>query len=116
MEPSPKKILVCVNERLTDSKPSCGGRGGQALATAIEQGVKERDLDIPVERFICFGFCNEGPNVRFTPAGKFFHHTTLEDVPAILDEAERFAKEPLKKCCEQRQAQGAAQRTTRHIK
>jgi (2Fe-2S) ferredoxin len=80
----PLRILVCINKRLGPAKPSCDGR---ALADAIEAEVRARGLAIPVERFVCFGACHEGPNVRLAPGGRFFHRVSAADVPAIVDAA-----------------------------
>jgi len=82
----PKRILTCVNRRFS-SEPSCANRGSLAIAEAIEKGVRERRIDIVVERFICFGQCAKGPTVKLVP-GDFILGTTLEMVDGILDQLE----------------------------
>jgi len=81
-------LAVCINNRFSSDRPSCGPLGGKAVADALEAGLRERGLDIAVERLVCFGACYKGPNVRLVPGGAFHHHATVDDVPAILDEAE----------------------------
>ncbi len=78
------RILVCINQRLGDARPSCNGR---LLAEHLEAEVRRRGLAIPVERFVCFGACDEGPNLRFAPGGRFYHRVDFTDIPAIVDAA-----------------------------
>ena len=87
MEEPPTKVLICVNRRFKSGEPSCAARGSLAIAEAIERGVRERNIDIAVERFICFGQCTKGPTVKLVP-GDFILGTTPDMVPAILDELE----------------------------
>jgi (2Fe-2S) ferredoxin len=49
----PVRVIVCINERLG------------------------ADLDVPVVWRECLGRCEEGPMMRFTPAGPFF--TDIEE-------------------------------------
>jgi NADH:ubiquinone oxidoreductase subunit E len=79
-----RPVLVCVNQRLAHAKPSCGGRGSEAIAQALEQAGAR--LGVAVVRLKCFGRCAEGPNVRVR-GGRFFRGATLGDVEAILAEA-----------------------------
>ena len=81
-------LAICINNRFSTDKPSCGGLGGESLAAALEAGIRERNLAITLERLVCFGACLKGPNVRVVPGGAFHHHVTLDDVARILDEAE----------------------------
>ena len=87
----PVRILVCVNRRLGSVRPSCAEGGGEALLGLIDAALRARGLAIQVERFICFGACDEGPNVRIAPGGRFFHRVGAGDVDAIVAEAERVA-------------------------
>lgn len=81
-------IAICINNRFSTDKPSCGTMGAVELAKALEDGVASRNLNTRVERLVCFGMCYKGPNVRLVPGGQFHHKATLENVEAILDEAE----------------------------
>ena len=77
-------VIVCVNRRLGHDKPSCAGRGSEAIADALEAAAA--GTGVRVTRLKCFGRCAEGPNVRVR-GGRFFRGATLDDVPAILAEA-----------------------------
>jgi (2Fe-2S) ferredoxin len=81
-----KKFAICVNHRYGSDIPSCGDRGSVAIADAIEKGVRERRINVTIERIVCFGKCMIGPNMRLVPRGAFRHGVTIGDVPAILDE------------------------------
>ena len=83
----PKTILICVNRRFKADEPSCAARGSIAIAEVIESGVRDRRIDIAVERFICFGQCTKGPTVKLAP-GDFILGTTLDMVDGILDRLE----------------------------
>ncbi len=87
MAPRPKTILICVNRRFKADEPSCAARGSLAIAEAIELGVRDRRIDIAVERFICFGQCTKGPTVKLAPGG-FILGTTPDMVAGILDQLE----------------------------
>jgi len=76
----PATVLVCVNRRLP-GKPSCAGRGSEAIAEALEAAAP--GCGVRVTRLECFGRCQEGPNVRIR-GGRFFRGASLADVPAIL--------------------------------
>jgi len=82
--PSAKKVLVCVHRRLTDAKPSCGARGSARIAELLEREITGQNLNIAVERLICFGMCTRGPNVRLAPGGMFFHGVTPGQFPEIV--------------------------------
>ena len=88
MDAKPTALLICVNRRYNANAPSCAARGSLAIAEAIEQGVRERAIDIVVERIICLGQCTKGPTLRMAPGGRFILGTTGEMVGGILDELE----------------------------
>lgn len=87
-----RKVVVCVNHRANPEQPSCGARGAEAIACALEEALNNRTSGIPVERFHCLGHCNSGPNVRLSPAGPFYHHVSLQDIPALMVAIEKFYK------------------------
>ncbi|MBS38923.1 MAG: hypothetical protein CMO26_23755 [Thiotrichales bacterium] len=90
----PTTLLVCINRRIGmkfgKEMPSCGGRGSEALADLLELGLSERGLSerMKVERFYCFGRCDDGPNVRYYPGGTCFSNVGGDDVATILDTLE----------------------------
>ena len=85
----PTKLLVCVNRRFGAGQASCAARGSESVADAVERGIAERGLDLPVERICCFGKCQDGPNMRLAPGGEFFTGVGAERVAEILDVLER---------------------------
>ena len=85
MNDRPKTLLVCVNRRFGAAEASCGGRGSEALAEAVERGVAERRIDVAVERICCLGKCQFGPNMRLAPGGAFFMGLTPETIADVLD-------------------------------
>lgn len=80
--------MVCINRRFRADEASCAKRGSEALADALEAGIRERRIAIKLERSICMGHCQTGPTVRLAPGGRFFHGPALSEVTDILDELE----------------------------
>ena len=80
--------MVCINRRFRADEASCAKRGSEALAEALETGIRERRIAIKLERSICMGHCQTGPTVRLAPGGRFFHGPALSEAPDILDELE----------------------------
>ncbi len=72
-------FIVCTNRRL--GKPSC--RGG-AIADALETALHERGLTIQVQRSVCLGACEQGPNVRIAPGGRFFHQISIARIDELI--------------------------------
>jgi (2Fe-2S) ferredoxin len=85
-----RKVIVCVNHRANPDQPSCGARGGEAIACSLEKALSHHQPGIRVERFNCLGQCDSGPNIRLSPAGPFYHHLTVQDVPGLVAEIEDF--------------------------
>jgi len=88
--PTIKSVLICSNRRFHGDQPSCAARGSESLADTLEAGVRDRKINVQVERIKCLGQCTKGPTVRFAPGGCFHLGTSEADVPAILDELEEL--------------------------
>ena len=84
-----KHFMVCVNRRI--GKPACAGA---AIADALEVELRQRQLAIPVERIVCLGACEQGPNVRLAPGGRFYHQVTVAGIAELVDDACRLAGSP----------------------
>ena len=78
--------MVCVKERSAD-RPSCAHRGGVQLADNLDVELATHGLDVPVERILCFGHCNEGPVMRIAPGGTFFTRMTQERLGEVVSAA-----------------------------
>lgn len=80
-------VTVCINRRPATglALPSCGARGSEEIAVAIERGIQERGLGIRFATIRCLGLCDKGPNLRVAPSNSWFHGVTMDDVPGILD-------------------------------
>lgn len=90
-DPSPYRLLVCVNP-VGSNKPSCGGdRGSKALADTLEAGIRARRINAQLARVICLNRCLKGPALRIAPGGDFFLEVQPDHIPAILDRLEALA-------------------------
>jgi (2Fe-2S) ferredoxin len=84
-------VTVCINRRENVgglTMASCGARGSEALAHAIEAGLAERKLKARFATIRCLGLCDTGPNVRLAPSNSWFHQVGPGDIPALLDAIE----------------------------
>lgn len=82
-------LFVCVNQRPDGTpKGSCAGRGAVEIHAALKAGLAVRGLAKLEARACtasCLDVCWAGPLIAVEPAGHFYGHVTLADVPEILD-------------------------------
>ncbi|MBF0448162.1 MAG: (2Fe-2S) ferredoxin domain-containing protein [Magnetococcales bacterium] len=76
--------LIACNKDRTTGKPSCAGRGSEALITQLEEAINKADLPVSVDRVRCLGECLKGPNMRIAPGGSFYYGVSEETLPTIL--------------------------------
>ncbi|MEG3619260.1 (2Fe-2S) ferredoxin domain-containing protein [Magnetovibrio sp. PR-2] len=85
-------VFVCTNLRMSGN--SCAGSQSKALLKAMQDRADARTLDdhplISVKESVCMGYCGEGPNVKII-GGDFYHEVELDQIDAILDDAEKLA-------------------------
>ena len=71
MTDKPTTLIVCVNRRFQSDKGSCAEKGSGALADILEQSIRERNIDITLERIKCLGVCGNGPSMGLATGGNF---------------------------------------------
>jgi predicted metal-binding protein len=81
------ELIVCINLRPFAGQPSCAARGSRDLADYLEQAIACRKLDTKVQRVVCLGHCQRGPNVRIA-GGFFIHEANTARLDALLDALE----------------------------
>jgi len=87
----PVRLIVCINERLGAGQRSCVGSGSLALIERLEAMIANAGLDVPVVRRECLGRCEQGPVMRFAPAGPFFTEIDERTLPEIFASLQSFA-------------------------
>lgn len=55
--------------------------------------IAAEELDVPVVRRECLGRCEEGPVMRFVPAGPFFTEIDEAALDDIIDQLKTFILE-----------------------
>jgi (2Fe-2S) ferredoxin len=71
--------LVCQNV-------DCKNRGSEALMQELEKRVAEKGLsDVEVRPYMCFGACQEGPNIVLYPEKSWYAGVQKDDLNEILD-------------------------------
>lgn len=71
--------LVCQNV-------DCKNRGSEELMKEMEQRVEAKGLeDVEVRPYMCFGACQEGPNVVLYPEKSWYAGVKTEDLDEIVE-------------------------------
>lgn len=71
--------LVCQNV-------DCKSRGSEQLMKELEKQVAEKGLtDVEVRSYICFGACQDGPNIVLYPEKSWYAGVKMEDLNDILN-------------------------------
>ncbi len=89
----PVRLVVCINKRLGTGQRSCVGSGSLGLISRLESMIAAEKLDVPVVRRECLGRCQEGPVMRFAPAGRFFTKIDEAALDDIIDQLKIFIAE-----------------------
>jgi NADH:ubiquinone oxidoreductase subunit E len=63
----------------------CKLRGSEKIMNELADKVAARSLDVEVKSYLCFGGCEEGPNVVIHPQKTWYAGVKMEDLPEILD-------------------------------
>ena len=82
-DPTPKRLLICINRRPNPTQPSCAARGSVEIADAIDAEIAARGLNISVERIVCLAQCHKGPTLRLA-GEEFIQGATSSDIEDIL--------------------------------
>lgn len=71
--------LVCQNV-------DCKSRGSEAIMKELDKQVAEKGLaDVEVRSYMCFGACQEGPNIVLYPEKSWYAGVKTEDVGDIIN-------------------------------
>ena len=72
--------LICQNV-------DCKNRGSEQLMAELQKRVEARALadDVEVKSYMCFGACQEGPNVVLYPEKNWYAGVKVEDLDEITD-------------------------------
>lgn len=93
MEPFRIHLFVCTQQK-PEGVPSCPASGSFAVLTALDREIQARGLlnEIQLTTCGCMGLCDEGPVIVIYPAGIWYRHVLVSDVPEILDSHLRDGK------------------------
>lgn len=79
-------VFVCTNDRAEHD--CCAGAGGEAVAAAIKEWLRERDAfwtAVSVSATDCLGLCSaDGAALTIQPRNEWYSDVTPEDVPELL--------------------------------
>ena len=71
-------VLVCTNV-------DCQARGAEEVLAALQQCVAEEGLsEVTVKPYLCFGGCQQGPNIVIYPQRIWYAGAKKEDVSDIV--------------------------------
>lgn len=77
-----KKILVCTQFRSAGS--NCAAKHLGLLPDMLRDAFASANVSCEVGEIKCFSRCNEGPNVKLHPDGKFWSHVDADSIPEII--------------------------------
>jgi (2Fe-2S) ferredoxin len=83
-----RHFFVCLKERPSNAKPSCGPRGGVAIYNALQEalGAHEELWETTcVTVASCLGPCFDGPTVVVYPEGTWYAGVKPEDAAEIIE-------------------------------
>lgn len=69
--------LVCVNV-------DCASRGSREILSDIQEKLEQAGSPVKVKEYLCFGACQEGPNLVLYPEGTWYMGVKREDVDDIV--------------------------------
>jgi (2Fe-2S) ferredoxin len=73
-----KTCLVCTNI-------DCAARGSQEILNEIQERLQGAGSDVNVKAYLCFGACQDGPNMVLYPEGTWYMGVKQDDVPEIVE-------------------------------
>jgi (2Fe-2S) ferredoxin len=71
-----EKCLVCTNV-------DCASRGSPAMLEQLKQDLAAAGSGVEVKSYLCFGACQDGPNMVLYPEGTWYMGVQPGDVPEI---------------------------------
>ncbi len=63
----------------------CKLRGSEQLMNQIAHKIAARSMDVEVKSYLCFGACDQGPNIVLYPQKCWYAGVKPEDLPEIID-------------------------------
>ena len=72
-----KSVIVCTN---TD----CMYRGAKKNIEGLEQRLQAAGSDVKIKNYLCFGGCEDGPNVVLYPEGTWYAGVQEADLDDIV--------------------------------
>jgi len=69
--------LVCVNI-------DCSSRGSKEILSDIKERLEAAGSPVKCKEYLCFGACQDGPNMVLYPEGTWYMNVKREDVDDIV--------------------------------
>ena len=73
-----QNCYVCLNV-------DCKSRGSEQLMDELAEKVRAGSLNMEVKSYICFGGCDQGPNIVIHPQKIWYAGVKKDDLPEILE-------------------------------
>ncbi len=71
-----EKCLVCTNV-------DCAVRGSPAMLEQLKTDLEAAGSPVEVKSYLCFGACQDGPNIVLYPEGTWYMGVQAGDIPEI---------------------------------
>jgi (2Fe-2S) ferredoxin len=63
----------------------CKLRGAEQLMRQIADKLAARSIEVEVKSYLCFGACDQGPNIVVYPQKWWYAGVKMEDLPEVVD-------------------------------
>ena len=63
----------------------CKLRGSEQLMSQIVDSIAARSIEAEVRSYLCFGACDQGPNIVVYPQKYWYADVKMEDLPEIVE-------------------------------
>ena len=80
-----KHVFICINERKLGEKQSCGEEHGLNLVKEMKRMVREKGLNIRINKAGCLDACEFGPAITIYPEGTYYGKVQLSDIEEIVE-------------------------------
>jgi (2Fe-2S) ferredoxin len=80
-----KRLVAMKQTCFVCQNVDCKIRGSEKLLNELTGQIAARSLDAEVKPYLCFGACDEGPNIVIYPQKNWYAGVKLEDLPEIVE-------------------------------
>ncbi len=78
------QLHVCIHLRYAPNPQSCANSGSQQILIELEKAINANNLGVDVVASRCMLRCEDGPNIKLTPANIVLNQVSIDSIPLIV--------------------------------